>query len=125
MRHDHQPLLLLGSSTIADATSRINNGWAEVIIAGGCESMSHIPMGGGVLRPNFDWPADLPWVYISMGLTAENVAERYKVSREDMDAFGMESNRRAYEAIKAGKFKGRSSRSRPTATRSRKTGAGP
>jgi acetyl-CoA acyltransferase len=63
-------------------------------------------MGGGVLRPNFDWPADLPWVYISMGLTAENVAERYKVSREDMDAFGMESNRRAYEAIKAGKFKG-------------------
>jgi len=95
-----------GLQSIADATSRINNGWAEVIIAGGCESMSHIPMGGGVLRPNFDWPADFPWVYISMGLTAENVAQRYNISREDMDAFGMESNRRAYEAIKAGKFKG-------------------
>ena len=63
-------------------------GAADVIIAGGCESMSHIPMGGSVLRPNFDWPADLPWVYISMGLTAENVAANYKISREDMDAMG-------------------------------------
>jgi len=94
-----------GVQAIADATAKISMGWSDVIIAGGCESMSHIPMGGSVLRPNVDWPADLPWVYISMGLTAENVAANYKISREDMDAMGMESNRRAHEAIKAGKFK--------------------
>jgi acetyl-CoA acyltransferase len=57
------------------------------------------------MRPNVDWPDDGPWVYISMGMTAENIAADYKISREDMDAMGMESNRRAYEAIKAGKFK--------------------
>ena len=95
-----------GVQSIADATAKINMGWSDVIIAGGCESMSHIPMGGGIMRPNFDWPADAPWVYISMGLTAENIAANYKISREDMDAMGMESNRRAFEAIKAGKFKG-------------------
>ena len=94
-----------GVQAIADATARISMGWSDVIIAGGCESMSHIPMGGSVLRPNFDWSADLPWVYVSMGITAENVAANYNISREDMDAMGMESNRRAYEAIKAGKFK--------------------
>ncbi|MCK7504288.1 MAG: thiolase family protein [Desulfobacterales bacterium] len=94
-----------GVQAIADATAKISMGWSDVIIAGGVESMSHIPMGGSILRPNFDWPADLPWVYISMGLTAENIAANYKISREDMDAMGMESNRRAYEAIKAGKFK--------------------
>jgi acetyl-CoA acyltransferase len=94
-----------GVQAIADATAKISMGWSDVIIAGGVESMSHIPMGGSILRPNFDWPADLPWVYISMGLTAENIAANYKIPREDMDAMGMESNRRAYEAIKAGKFK--------------------
>jgi acetyl-CoA acyltransferase len=94
-----------GVQAIADATAKITMGWSDVIIAGGVESMSHIPMGGSILRPNFDWPADLPWVYVSMGVTAENVAAHYNISREDMDAMGMESNRRAYEAIKAGKFK--------------------
>ena len=93
-----------GVQAVADATAKIRAGWSEVIIAGGCENMSHVPMGGNVFRPNPDW-GDLPNVYVSMGITAENVAANYKVSREDQDRFGMESNRRAYEAIKAGKFK--------------------
>ncbi len=93
-----------GLQAIADATAKIRAGWSQVIIAGGCENMSHVPMGGNVFRPHPDW-GDLPNVYVSMGITAENVAANYKVSREDQDRFGMESNRRAYEAIKAGKFK--------------------
>jgi acetyl-CoA acyltransferase len=96
-----------GLQAIADATAKIRAGWSEVMIAGGCETMSHIPMGGGIFRPNPDWAFDgsMPMVYVSMGVTAENVAADYKISREDMDKFGLESNRRAYEAIKAGKFK--------------------
>ena len=93
-----------GLQAIADATAKIRAGWSQVIIAGGCENMSHVPMGGNVFRPHPDW-GDLPNVYVSMGITAENVAANYKVSREDQDRFGVESNRRAYEAIKAGKFK--------------------
>jgi len=93
-----------GVQAIADATAKIRAGWSEVIIAGGCESMSHIPMGGSIFRPHPDW-GDLPNTYVSMGITAENVAANYKVSREDQDRFGIESNRRAFEAIKAGKFK--------------------
>ncbi|OHE35101.1 MAG: acetyl-CoA acetyltransferase [Syntrophus sp. RIFOXYC2_FULL_54_9] len=96
-----------GIQSIADATAKIRAGWSEVIIAGGCETMSHIPMGGSVLRPDPEWDLDggMPNVYVSMGITAENVAADYNISREDMDKFGVESNRRAYEAIKAGKFK--------------------
>lgn len=96
-----------GVQAIADATAKIRAGWSEIIIAGGCETMSHIPMGGSAMRPNPDWAWDgsMPDVYINMGNTAENVAMNYNVSREDMDKFGLESNRRAYEAIKAGKFK--------------------
>ncbi|MFH1434570.1 MAG: thiolase family protein [Pseudomonadota bacterium] len=93
-----------GLQSIADATAKIRAGWSSVIIAGGVETMSHIPMGGVMFRPHPDW-GNLPDTYISMGVTAENVASRYKVSREDQDKFGMESNRRAHEAIKAGKFK--------------------
>ena len=93
-----------GLQSIADATAKIRAGWSEVIIAGGCETMSHIPMGGSVFRPHPDW-GDRPNTYVSMGITAENVAARYGMAREDLDKFGVESNRRAYEAIKAGKFK--------------------
>jgi acetyl-CoA acyltransferase len=93
-----------GLQSIADATAKIRAGWSEVIIAGGCETMSHIPMGGSVFRPHPDWD-DRPNTYVSMGITAENVAARYGMAREDLDRFGVESNRRAYEAIKAGKFK--------------------
>jgi acetyl-CoA acyltransferase len=96
-----------GIQSIADATAKIRAGWSDVIIAGGCETMTHIPMGGSAMRPNPDWKFDgsMPNVYINMGNTAENVAMNYNISREDQDKFGVESNRRAYEAIKAGKFK--------------------
>ncbi len=93
-----------GLQAIADATAKVSAGWSEVIIAGGCETMSHIPMGGSVFRPHPEW-GDLPNTYVSMGVTAENVAADYNISREDQDKFGLESNRRAHEAIKAGKFK--------------------
>jgi len=94
-----------GLQAIADATAKIRAGWSDVIIAGGCETMSHIPMGGAAQRPMPDYPWDKPYPYVSMGITAENVAANYNVSREDLDKFGLESNRRAYEAIQAGKFK--------------------
>jgi len=96
-----------GIQAIADATAKIRAGWSEIIIAGGCESMTHIPMGGSAMRPHPDWKFDgsMPNVYINMGNTAENVATNHNISREDQDKMGVESNRRAYEAIKAGKFK--------------------
>jgi acetyl-CoA acyltransferase len=96
-----------GLQAIADATAKIRAGWSDVIVAGGCETMSHIPMGGSIFRPNPAWAFDgsMPNVYVSMGITAENVAANYNVSREDMDKFGLESNRRAFEAQKAGKFR--------------------
>ena len=96
-----------GVQSIADATAKIRAGWSDIIIAGGCETMSHIPMGGSIFRPSPEWDFDggQPNVYVSMGITAENVAANHNVSREDMDKMGLESNRRAYEAIKAGKFK--------------------
>ena len=96
-----------GLQAIADATAKIRAGWSEIIIAGGCESMTHIPMGGSAMRPHPDWKFDgsMPNVYINMGNTAENVATNHNISREDQDKMGVESNRRAFEAIKAGKFK--------------------
>jgi len=93
-----------GIQSIADATAKIQAGWSDVIIAGGCETMSHIPMGGSQFRPDPDW-GNRPNTYVSMGITAENVAAKHNVSREDQDKMGVESNRRAAEAIKAGKFK--------------------
>ncbi len=92
-----------GLQAIADATAKIRAGWSQVVIAGGCETMSHIPLGGNVLRPHPNW-GDLPNTYVTMGVTAENIAERRHISRQDQDAFSVESNRRAYEAIRGGKF---------------------
>ena len=93
-----------GLQAIADATAKIQAGWSDVIIAGGCETMSHIPMGGSQFRPDPDW-GNRPNTYVSMGITAENIAAKYNVTREDQDKMGVESNRRATEAMKAGKFK--------------------
>jgi len=93
-----------GIQSIADAAAKIQAGWSDVIIAGGVETMSHIPMGGSQFRPDPDW-GNRPNTYVSMGITAENVAAKYNVSREDQDKMGVESNRRAAEAIKSGKFK--------------------
>lgn len=93
-----------GLQTIAMATQAILAGHADLIVAGGAESMSLIPMGGHVLLPNPDLLAGSPQVYLSMGLTAENVAREYHISREDQDAFALRSHQRALAAIQAGRF---------------------
>lgn len=92
--------------TIMDAARAIKVGDGEVFVAAGVESMSHVPMGGfnPSLNPKL-MQKGAPDAYISMGMTAENVAEKYKISRQDMDAFATESHRKAAEAIKSGKFK--------------------
>ena len=92
-----------GLQAIADTAATIGAGWAEVVIAGGCESMSHVPLGGNLLRPHPDW-GDLPNTYVTMGITAENIAAAYHVSREDQDIFSVESHSRAHEAVKTGRF---------------------
>lgn len=94
-----------GLQTIAQASERILAGGADVIIAGGVESMSQVPMGGYVVEPNPDLVNNYPEIYINMGLTAENVADKYGVSREDQDAFAYESHRRAIKAWDEDKFK--------------------
>ena len=94
-----------GLQAIAIAAEHIMSGFADVIVAGGTESMSLMPgQAGHQFRPNPDLVAHWPEVYISMGLTAENVARAYGVSREDQDAFAYRSHRRAAEAISSGKF---------------------
>jgi acetyl-CoA acyltransferase len=93
-----------GLQTIAQAAERIMAGGADVIIAGGAESMSMVPMSGNKFAPN-PWMAEhYPQIYINMGLTAENVAREHGISREDADAFSYRSHMRALAAIKAGKF---------------------
>jgi acetyl-CoA acyltransferase len=92
-----------GSQTIAMAAERIMAGMAEQIIAGGTESMSLV-RGNGRFRPNPELIENRPGVYLSMGLTAENVARKYKVSREDADAFSYRSHQKALAAQKGGRF---------------------
>jgi acetyl-CoA acyltransferase len=94
-----------GLQAIAMAAERIMVGHAEIILAGGTESMSMIPMGGNKVSPN-PWLMDhYPDAYLSMGLTAENVAKKYGITREKADAFSLESHKKAIAAIAAGKFK--------------------
>ncbi|SFS30790.1 acetyl-CoA C-acyltransferase [Marininema halotolerans] len=94
-----------GLQSIAIAAEKIMCGFADVVIAGGVESMSQVPMGGYKPAPN-PWLMDnAPEVYMSMGHTAEEVATRYEVSREDQDAFALRSHERALKAIEEGKFK--------------------
>lgn len=93
-----------GLQTIAMAAERIMAGGADVIIAGGVESMSMVPMGGISFQPNPDLVDNRPEVYISMGLTAENVAKKYDISRDDQDAFAYQSHQRAITAWEEGKF---------------------
>ncbi len=94
-----------GLQTIASAAQSVMTGMAEVIVAGGVESMSMVPMIGNKFAPNPHLAAEYPEAYTSMGLTAENVAERFGVSREDQDAFALRSHQRAAAAIQEGKFK--------------------
>lgn len=93
-----------GLQTIAMATQAIMTGQAEVMVAGGAESMSLIPMGGHMLAPNPSLMAEAPQVYCTMGLTAENVAQQHQISRDDQDAFALRSHQRALAAIQSGKF---------------------
>ena len=92
-----------GSQTIAMAAERIMAGMAECIIAGGTESMSLL-RGNTKFRPNPYLVEHRPKVYLSMGMTAENVARKYQVSREDSDAFSYRSHQKALEAQKAGRL---------------------
>jgi acetyl-CoA acyltransferase len=94
-----------GLETIAIASAKIHAGLADCIIAGGVESMSLIPTGGWRVTPNYEIAKTHPDWYWGMGLTAEAVANEYKVSREDQDAFGFASHQKAIAAIKSGKFK--------------------
>jgi acetyl-CoA acyltransferase len=94
-----------GLQTIALAADRISNGGAHVIVAGGIESMSMIPMGGNVIRPNPQIVETYPDYYLNMGLTAENLARKYEITREQADEFSLGSHQKAAAAIKAGKFK--------------------
>lgn len=93
-----------GLETIAIATAKINAGMADCIIAGGAESMSVMAMGGWRVVPNPKVAKDNPTWYWGMGLTAEAVAEQFKVSREDQDAFAVKSHEKAIKAIKEGRF---------------------
>lgn len=93
-----------GLQAIAMAAERIMSGGAEVIVAGGTESMSMIPMGGHKISPN-PWLVDhYPDAYLTMGLTAERVAQRVGISREAADEFSLKSHQKALAAIQAGKF---------------------
>jgi len=94
-----------GLQTIALAAQQVMSGMGDVIVAGGAESMSAVPMGGHHFAPNPAMAEMSPDVYLGMGLTAENVARRYEVSREDQDAFALRSHQRAIAAIDAGLFK--------------------
>ncbi|GGK22921.1 acetyl-CoA acetyltransferase [Deinococcus malanensis] len=93
-----------GLQTIAMAAAAIQTGQADVMLAGGVESMSFVPMTGHNPSPNPDLVDDRPGAYIGMGLTAENVAAKYGVSREDQDAFAFRSHQRAAAAQDSGKF---------------------
>jgi len=94
-----------GLQSIAMAADRVATGQASAILAGGTESMSMVPMTGGHFSPNPALVDAMPEAYISMGLTAEEVATRFDVAREDQDAFALESHRRAAAAVDSGAFK--------------------
>ena len=94
-----------GLQAIALAADRIRGGGADVIVAGGTESMSMVPMGGNKISPN-PWLVDnYPDAYINMGLGTENIARKFGISREAADRFAMASHEKAIAAIAAGKFK--------------------
>jgi len=94
-----------GLETIAIASAKIKVGMAHCILAGGVESMSLIPMGGYKVVPNYEVSRKNPDWYWNMGLTAEEVAKVYQVSRDDQDQFAYNSHMKAIQAIQSGKFK--------------------
>jgi acetyl-CoA acyltransferase len=94
-----------GLQTIALAAQQILAGWGSVIIAGGAESISMVPMTGFHISPNPSLVVECPNAYVGMGITAENVAREYGVSRQDQDAFALRSHQKAIAAQDAGRFK--------------------
>jgi acetyl-CoA acyltransferase len=94
-----------GLESIAMATAKIRTGMADCIIAGGTESMSMVPTAGWKTVPAYSIAKDEPDFYLSMGLTAEAVANEYSVTREDQDAFALASHQKAKQAIDNGHFK--------------------
>jgi len=93
-----------GMQSIAHAAQAIMAGWTEVVIAGGVESMTMVPMTGYKFAPTPHLSANYPEAFTSMGLTAENVAEKYGISREDQDKFALRSHTLAHEAVSSGRF---------------------
>lgn len=93
-----------GLQTIAMASQAIMAGHADCVIAGGSESMSMVPMSGYYFNPNPELVSQDPDVYLGMGLTAENVAKQYEISREEQDNFSLRSHQRAVAAIENGRF---------------------
>jgi len=93
-----------GLQTIAQASQRIVTGTADVIVAGGAESMSQVPMSGFFFQPDPELTEEKVGTYVSMGITAENVADEYGVSREDQDRFALRSHERALDATDQGRF---------------------
>ncbi len=94
-----------GLQAIATGAEHIMCGFADVIVAGGVESMSMVPMGGNKTVPNLKLIETYPEGYTAMGVTAENVARKYGISREDQDVFALRSHQKAAAAIKEGRFK--------------------
>ena len=94
-----------GLQAIAFAAERIMCGWADCIVAGGTETMSLIPMGGHKISPNPTIVDTWPDYYLNMGLTAENLAQKYSITREEADEFSLRSHQKAAEAISSGRFK--------------------
>ncbi len=94
-----------GVDTISTAVARIKSGMMDCVIAGGTESMSMVPMTGWKLAPNYRVAKDHPEYYMGMGLTAEEVARDFNVSREDQDEFSYNSHMKALKAQEEGKFK--------------------
>lgn len=94
-----------GLETISIASAKIQSGMADCIIAGGTESMSMIPIAGWKTVPDYDVARENPDYYLNMGLTAEAVAKEFDISREDQDAFALQSHQKALRAIKEGHFK--------------------
>lgn len=93
-----------GLQSIAFAAERIRCGSADVILAGGTESMSLVPMAGRHFSPNPELVDSYPDVYLNMGLTAENLARKYDISREQQDRFALQSHRKALQAMRDGRF---------------------
>jgi acetyl-CoA acyltransferase len=87
-----------GLEAIAQAAMRVMVGWSDIVIGGGLESMTYVPMGGNLPRPHPEYTKKQADLYVSMGITAENVANRYSVSREAQDEFAYQSQMKAAEA---------------------------